>query len=150
MGHRKRQAMGLLLQQGMSYWVRLPTSGPLGSASTSPAAHETIDESAKQQLPLTRPIVFLHGVGLGLVSTLFCKSVVPLLRACPDLMCPALQCFHGTQAFTQEKALPPSASALLWLLPSAPALTLAVFVTNSSFSCMRCCYAFLSSKPPWS
>ncbi|KAL3146801.1 hypothetical protein ABBQ38_014780 [Trebouxia sp. C0009 RCD-2024] len=51
---------------GMSYWVRLPTSGPLGSASDSHAVHEVVEESAKQQLSLTRPIVFLHGVGLGL------------------------------------------------------------------------------------
>ena len=54
--------------QGMSYWVRLPTSGPLGSKSSPNLMHESADEAAQQELSLTRPIVFLHGVGLGLVS----------------------------------------------------------------------------------
>ena len=51
----------------MSYWVRLPTSGPLGSESSPDLTQEAADESAQRQLSLTRPIVFLHGVGLGLV-----------------------------------------------------------------------------------
>ncbi len=56
--------------QGMSYWVRLPTSGPLGSDSSPNLMHESADESSQQELSLTRPIVFLHGVGLGLVRPL--------------------------------------------------------------------------------
>ena len=68
--------------QGMSYWVRLPTSGPLGSDSDQNPVSASADESAKQQLSLTRPIVFLHGVGLGLVSilsTCFCLSIHTLM-----------------------------------------------------------------------
>ena len=62
----------------MSYWVRLPTSGPLGSDSSPDLMHESADESSQQELSLTRPIVFLHGVGLGLV------------RPCTSGLCPAL------------------------------------------------------------
>ena len=66
--------------QGMSYWVRLPISGPLGSDSSPDLTHESADESAKQQLSLTRPIVFLHGVGLGLVRLCSCAFIATGLK----------------------------------------------------------------------
>ncbi|DBA73278.1 hypothetical protein WJX77_005167 [Trebouxia sp. C0004] len=66
--HMYLRAIGFkhAIMGGMSYWVRLPTSGPLGSDSSPNLMHESADESSQQELSLTRPIVFLHGVGLGL------------------------------------------------------------------------------------
>ena len=51
--------------QGLSYWVRNPTAGPLGDGSD--LTHQPAGPDAARQLSQTRPIVFLHGVGFGLV-----------------------------------------------------------------------------------
>ena len=75
----------------MSYWVRLPTSGPLGSESSPDLAHESADESAQQQLSLTRPIVFLHGVGLGLVRA-FKLMIASIHGAACYASCNAVVC----------------------------------------------------------
>ena len=51
--------------QGMSYWIRWPPVKPAGPAELAPDAHGM-------------PVVFLHGVGLGMVRSRLCT---PLLGA---------------------------------------------------------------------
>lgn len=55
--------------QGISYWVRRPAqlleTKPLHAAPTTDASPEAQAENNAAH----RPVVFLHGVGLGLVST---------------------------------------------------------------------------------
>ena len=54
--------------QGLSYWVRNPTAGPLNTGDGCDLTSQPASPDAARQLSQTRPIVFLHGVGFGLVS----------------------------------------------------------------------------------
>ena len=60
----------------MSYWVRNPTTGPLSRAASCDLTKEAADPEAVQKLSQTRPVVFLHGVGFGLVSSLAVLSAL--------------------------------------------------------------------------
>lgn len=62
--------------QGMSYWVRNPTVGPLSRGASCDLSREAADPESAQKLSQTRPVVFLHGVGFGLVSNLAVLSAL--------------------------------------------------------------------------
>ena len=77
-----------LLLQGVIYWVREPTSAaPLHSGQTwggrqrRSLVHQRGDSAdslgvpAEAAIARTRPIVFFHGVGLGLVSGSCCTRM---------------------------------------------------------------------------
>ncbi len=76
------------LLQGVIYWVREPTSAaPLHSGQTwagrqrRSLVHQRGDSAdslgvpAEAAIARTRPIVFFHGVGLGLVSASCCTHI---------------------------------------------------------------------------
>ena len=56
------------LVQGFSYWVRNATTGPLTKGKGCDLSTEAAEPDAAQQLSQTRPVVFMHGVGFGLVT----------------------------------------------------------------------------------
>lgn len=69
--------------QGISYWVRNPTVGPMSRGASVDLTTAPADPDSARQLSQTRPIVFLHGVGFGLVSLQkVMQQLVPDKNAC--------------------------------------------------------------------
>lgn len=54
--------------QGLTFWLRHPASGPGSNINATYALGLPSEDAANTtELLLTRPVVFLHGVGWGLV-----------------------------------------------------------------------------------
>ena len=97
-----------LLLQGVIYWVREPTSAaPLHSGQTwagrqrRSLVHQRGDSAdslgvpAEAAIARTRPIVFFHGVGLGLVSASCCPCMAVGGNAEPAVAAGKLRRLHS-------------------------------------------------------
>ena len=93
--------------QGMSYWVRNPTTGPLTRGASCDLTNAPADPAAAQQLSKTRPVVFLHGVGFGLVSHMMQTCCACTMVTMLGERCAQQPCFVSSHA---QHAQPPSSN----------------------------------------